>query len=146
MLIQHFPTQKLSPGVNCEIFEIFPHFQVFQQLICNTQMYDRGFGLSGPHQVHTVYKMHTSMKYIRMLVQLGVWLQVYLHNTDTTQIHFGSTLDSGRAWPPPDLLGRDLFPSSTTGVACPGAHRSSAPWPQHWLWEQRRNDDNVMMV
>ena len=50
--------------MNRKVFEIFPHFQVFQQLTFYTQMHGRGFSLSGPRQVHAVYKMHTSRKYI----------------------------------------------------------------------------------
>ena len=46
--------ETVNRGVNREVFEIFPHFQVFQQLIFNTQTHDRNFGLSGPRQMHAV--------------------------------------------------------------------------------------------
>ena len=34
---------------------VFPHFQM-STIEFNTQMHDSGFGLSGPRQVHAVYK------------------------------------------------------------------------------------------
>ena len=42
----------MNSGVNHEVFKIFPHFQLFQQLNFNTKMHD--LNLISPRQVHAV--------------------------------------------------------------------------------------------
>ena len=58
-------------------------------------MYDRGFGLTGPRQVHAEYKMHTC-KAIYMLVACDV---KRTHAIQMLHVQFGSRLDGSGVLP-----------------------------------------------